>query len=513
MSNKISTPDTPDTLDVLFLHVSKFHDVLPSGEEAVFINLIPSGVFALADFLDIHGLKVKIIHLGIEWIKKGEWNPITPVLQNNPKIIGLSLHWHHQSYQVIETARVIKEAFPSVQIVIGGLTASYFAVEILKEFSFIDYVIEGDGEIPLLKLAEYIKEKNSSCYQVVEESRNDRENLCFNSDDIPNLYYRINDNIIRSSKTYSLSNDTFDSLDYCRFDLLQNSRLYIQDMGIPSIWLKDKDVTYHHTHMDRLVKVFFPVVGKGCFYNCSWCGREKRNHIIYRDMEKVIESIHKALCWGFQWLYFTFYPEEKTAHYYIELFSKLKDTIPPETSVYFEAWGLPPLKLLQSLKDTFNNTITAISPETICNEIRKSNKGIYYSNMELEQTLNHLSRLKMETDLFFAAGIPGENEDKLKETIDYIEKCRTKYPSLGAVCVFGVEMEPGSPWYESPDRFGIIKKRNCFLDFYNAHSPSGGGSFKSLGYYIPDFFKNKTIKNPEEFENFISLSASNVHSI
>jgi radical SAM superfamily enzyme YgiQ (UPF0313 family) len=65
-------------------------------------------------------------------------------------VIGIS-GWTDFWYQALNMAKELKESFPYTHMVMGGPHANIFAKEILK-FDFIDSVIMGDGEIPMVKL-------------------------------------------------------------------------------------------------------------------------------------------------------------------------------------------------------------------------------------------------------------------------------------------------------------------------------------------------------------------------
>jgi hypothetical protein len=59
-------------------------------------------------------------------------------------------------------------------------------------------------------------------------------------------------------------------------------------------------------------------------------------------------------------------------------------------------------------------------------------------------------------------------------------------------------MEPGSPWYVNPEKFGVVTSRRSFADYVKAHSIATEGTYTSLGYYIPGYFKEPLdAKDPE----------------
>ena len=111
-------------MDVLFLHTPKFHNYYKPIGEFSFVLFPPMGLLGLADFLTKNHHTARIIHLGVEQQQSGSLDFDKIIAENQPAIVGLDLHWHFQSYDVIEVARKIKLAHPEVAILLGGFTAS-----------------------------------------------------------------------------------------------------------------------------------------------------------------------------------------------------------------------------------------------------------------------------------------------------------------------------------------------------------------------------------------------------
>ncbi len=69
----------------------------------------------------------------------------------NAKILILSVHWYVSIKGAIQTADWAKRVNPDISIIAGGMSASVFYPFLLRD-SKIDYIIRGDGDIPLLLL-------------------------------------------------------------------------------------------------------------------------------------------------------------------------------------------------------------------------------------------------------------------------------------------------------------------------------------------------------------------------
>jgi radical SAM superfamily enzyme YgiQ (UPF0313 family) len=157
----------------------------------------------LADFLVKNNHTAKIIHLGVEQHQHGPLDFDRIISENQPLIVGLDLHWHFQSYDVIEVARKIKQGRPEIAILLGGFTASLFAEEILRDHPFVDFVIRGDAEIPLLQLARHFEsDKNYS--------------------EVPNLAYRHESDVVLNPITYAADSAMLDSICFTDFTLMKD---------------------------------------------------------------------------------------------------------------------------------------------------------------------------------------------------------------------------------------------------------------------------------------------------
>jgi hypothetical protein len=92
-------------MNVLFLHTPKFNNYCKPIGHYSFVLFPPIGLLGLADFLVKNNHTAKIIHLGVEQHQHGPLDFDRIISENQPLIVGLDLHWHFQSYDVIGVAR------------------------------------------------------------------------------------------------------------------------------------------------------------------------------------------------------------------------------------------------------------------------------------------------------------------------------------------------------------------------------------------------------------------------
>ena len=139
-------------MDCLIIHTPKFNNYYKPVGEFIWVNYMPLGLLGIADYLSRNGITCRVLHQGVEWVNRRSWKIEESLQSISPHVFTLSLHWHYQAHDVIETCKKIRAIHPKAYIVLGGNTASFFHDEIIRDFPFVDGVIRGDGEGPLLEL-------------------------------------------------------------------------------------------------------------------------------------------------------------------------------------------------------------------------------------------------------------------------------------------------------------------------------------------------------------------------
>lgn len=115
-----------------------------SGMEAI---APPLGLLYLASVLE-KDFEVRIIDENI-----GTGGLIKNVKDFNPHFVGISANYSFQFPKALDIAKVIKKYNRDIIVVFGGVHVTFTDPKIiLDKYSFIDFIIKGDGEYPLLDL-------------------------------------------------------------------------------------------------------------------------------------------------------------------------------------------------------------------------------------------------------------------------------------------------------------------------------------------------------------------------
>lgn len=446
--------------DCLLLHVPKITKYNRNLGWTSFNNFIAMGLFSLCNQLEKNGFNTEIVNIGIEKHLDKNFSIADYIKDLNIKFVGLSLHWHFQTYDTIEVARAIKLKNPNVFIFLGGYTASCYAEEILTNFPFIDAVIKGEGEIPIVELARKVI-NNKGSYE-----------------SIPNLCWRKHRRVKLNSEIFVATSDDLDTFSfYSELERLKNYSFYLQT-DVVSGFEKNNNKKFI---VDRK-EIHTICLGRGCTGNCGWCGGgadalkkiTNRNHISWRSPEKVAEEIFMLQDkYNVNNFYFCFDPTPSDQKHIIKLF-ELLGKAKEKVFVFFECFGLPTENFLSAFKKNLSeDSVVVLSPEFANEKLRLLHRSFYFTNEELESTLESMEKQEIKSVLFFTS-IPTSSIDDNKETSDYIKYLRGKYSFICSIFNFPINrFEPAAPWTENPEKYGLknyLPREKTFKDFYLEHS-------------------------------------------
>jgi radical SAM superfamily enzyme YgiQ (UPF0313 family) len=457
-------------IDILFCHSPKFNNFYQPIGGYSFILYHPIGLLGLADYIKKHGFSTIVIDLGIEKRIYGEIDIEKIINEYSPKVIGFDLHWHFQSYDVIRLAKLFKEKAPHIRILLGGFTATYFDEEILKTFNEVDFIIRGDAEEPLAVLL---------------------SELCGAQkfEDVPNLSWKKNGIFIRNRQSYTIDESLFNKLHFTDFTLIKDFEAYKDSL---SSWVRLDGISLSFQKKWLGNHTTYPVVtGRGCQYECSFCGGSKaaqeeinrRKDLITRSVSAVVQSIEDIKEAGFSNIMFNWdaLPDDKSEEYYRELFAVVREN-KIKIRAEVERWQLPSEKFADDFKKTFEKgSYITLTISSYSEELRKRNQMYFFSNDELEETLNMLSRKDIPVTLFFTFGLPYEKKSHMIENASYQKKLRQKYKNINtrSSCI---EIEPCSDISRRSREYHLVAHRKTFMDYHLYHSKPENNHYFGMGY-------------------------------
>jgi radical SAM superfamily enzyme YgiQ (UPF0313 family) len=465
--------------DVIFIHpprVLKPDDGKKAKSVRSAFIFIPMGVFAIADFLDREGFGVKIINYPLEEYLDPNWSLIDYIKTIDFKICGIDLHWIHNAYGAIEIARIVKEVKPNAKVILGGLSASYFHTQILKYYKSIDGIIRGEGEIPLLKYVQNINQNRSL-------------------DSIPNFSYRNSSNHIKTN-SLSYTAKTLDNLNFTNISLLKNAKQYFECSR-------------------KIMGISFNLsIGRGCPFNCPFCGGGQRasqqltgrNEVILRTPEKVIEDItYIADKYKVPSLFFGHGTYPANLKYWKTLFGLIqKEKI--DIGGDLEIWRLPfPKEMWKIFYKTFNRRFSSvsISPRTLSTNVHKKIAKICdptfkFPKNQIEDLIKNANLFRRTLRIWLTAGFPFQTRLDFQKDLNFAIKCMLKYGKTKSkpITIMNEPFHifPGSPAYESPESFEINLNYNSFPQLNEFFKQTKMSFFYNAINYETKIFSGATIR-------------------
>lgn len=446
-------------LDVLFIHPPSIYDfrkrvVFPgpiahtvSRYTHVFIA-VPMGMISMAEYLERHGYKARILNLG-EWMIENEReDPEKLLSQIDAKVYGVDLHWCTSSQGSIEVARICKKLHPNSTVVLGGLTASFFHDEIVKEFPFIDGVLRGESEEQILELA---------------ESRGDKARL----EKVFNFTFRDHEGRIRVNPLSQVCRD-LDDYDFSRVDLIEPSNLMLTTTAGIKGWM-------------------IPVA-RGCTHNCRHCGGSCCSYRALfgrlkpapRSPQKIVEDILKLKERGVETVFLIQDPRICGERYWRNLFQTIREEKLDLKQLGIELFDPVNNEFLQAALSTNLPLIMDISPES-GNEYVRMKQGRSYSNDQLIDSVEKCREKEIRVSIFFMIGCGEETEESLRETwticsklfrMDrFMRKGEEKSfpkplwfkPQIGPMIL----LDPCSHAFLYPERHGYELSSKSFREYYS----------------------------------------------
>ena len=420
-------------------------------------GLIPVGVPALVNVLRAAGVEVR----GISYPLERELNrgfDLRRWLRAQPRarVVLIDLHWYEHSYGAISVADVSKEVLPDAWVVLGGLTASGFAREILEDFPSVDFVIRGDAELPLLGLVQRCLEASGA--------------LLPSLSDIPNLAYRRGGGVVENPIGYCAITEDLDRLDFSDLSFLDHDWQYFVHEYLVTDLPKARAALKTDPFLGRWV-----TTARGCKHECSYCGGCKSAHkvlaardgIVPRSPEAVVDELGRLAAAGVIQASLSYDIAEMGEGYWRRFFSLLRKS-GVKIGLYNECFQLPSLQFVKRFARVVDleHSSLAFSPLSGSEWVRRLN-GKIFSNNELINILDYVNLSNVFAQIYFSLNLPGETDETLGESIALAERlCDLYPPSRIRILSSCHTLDPLSPMAVHPEKYAIDVTMRSFNDWY-----------------------------------------------
>ena len=447
---------------VLYIHPAKQGIDFNANQELMGrpYGLMPVGLPALANLLIEHVIRVRGVIYPLERQLHPDFDLKRWLLSfAKPRVILIDLHWYEHCYGAVEMAKFCRQVLPDAWTVLGGLSASGFAGEILAQFPEVDFIVRGDAEQPLLDLLP----------QLIAAEGHFAAGLNLSS--IANLSYRQGDQVVENPCTYCAASADLDRLNFADIDFIDHKKEYYVHEYIVADLKKSRLALETNPYWGRWI-----TTARGCKHECSYCGGCKSAHkklanrdgVIPRSPARVIDDLARLKQAGVVQASLTYDIAELGDAYWQEFFARLRSS-GIKIGIYNEFFQSPKPAFIDDFARSVDlaHSCVAFSPLSGSERVRRLN-GKLYTNDELFDRLGRLNRYNAYVFIYFSLNLPGEDEQTLAQTIDLAEEIYQYYPSsLLKILDTNHTLDPLSPMALAPEKFGIQTSMASFMDYYN----------------------------------------------
>ena len=366
--------------DMLFAYLSDSGSVNITS----IYEMYPIGFFSIRQRLVERGFTAEIVNLASIMLMYPKIDVDGLLARLEAPVFGLDLHWMAQCHGSIEVAKRLKFIHPETTIIFGGISATYFAEELIR-YSAVDVVVLGyDTLEPMTMLMQAIKDGRR------------------NFDNIPNLLYkRGGSEIFSTGFTYKpVHNYNKATVDWSYY---RN----VKDQGVSS-------------------KLIMTLPNTGCAYDCPWCGGSRyayrnimgvKRTLIKKENQRIIDELRSL---G--------EAAEHTSIYALQCYSETKARLHQYLdgvremgykSVFFEQFHLTDQETLEKMGKS-TQAYVMLSPESHDPVISKLAGRGNYTMSEMELWISRaLDAGIAGVMVWFFIGMPRQTTQFVLDTVAY----------------------------------------------------------------------------------------------
>jgi clorobiocin biosynthesis protein CloN6 len=404
--------------DMLFAYLSDSDSV---NVTSVY-EMYPIGWFSMKQWLADHGFDAKIVNIASLMLQYPELDVKRLLGRLEAPVFGFDLHWMTQCHGAIELAAVLKEAHPEALTIFGGISATYYANQLIQ-YPGVDVVVQGyDTLEPVTELMTSVR-------------RGSR-----NFDSIPNLLYKADGEVRTTGFTHKPA---------ANYNNARNDWSYYQETPVNGL---------------ATSKLIMTLPNTGCAHDCGWCGGskfayrnimdvrktlvQKDNDLIIQELRTMGEAAKRTSIYALQC-----YSENKVRmHRYLDAVKEVG-----YKSVSFEQFNLTPLDTLKKMGESTEAYIM-LSPESHDPKISAAaGRGTYTMEQMEEWIPRALDAGVKGVMIWFFIGMPYQDRQSVMDTITYSERLVRKFggwAALPLICPMVPFLDPGCRFFEEPEQHG-----------------------------------------------------------
>jgi clorobiocin/coumermycin A biosynthesis protein CloN6/CouN6 len=404
--------------DMLFAYLSDSDSV---NVTSVY-EMYPIGWFSIKQRLADHGFDAKIVNVASLMLMYPDLDVKRLLGRLEAPIFGFDLHWMTQCHGAIELAAVLKEVHPDAVTIFGGISATYYANQLIG-YPSVDVVVQGyDTLEPVTQL-------------VAAARQGSRD---FSS--IPNLLYKADGEVRATGFTHKPAT---------------------QYNNVPNDWSYYRETAGAGPSASKLIMT---LPNTGCVHDCGWCGGsrfayrnimgvrktlvQKDNDLIVDELRTMREAAKHTSIYALQC-----YSENKVRmHQYLDAVREMQ-----YKSVFFEQFNLTPPDTLRKMGESTSAYIM-LSPESHDPKISAAAGRGTYTMAQMENWIPQALDAGIKgIMIWFFIGMPYQDPSSVRDTVAYSERLIRKFggwEALPLICPMVPFLDPGCRFFEEPEQHG-----------------------------------------------------------
>ncbi|MDF2629346.1 MAG: B12-binding domain/radical domain protein Ta0216 family [Symbiobacteriaceae bacterium] len=433
--------------DVIFLHAPSVYDfrkesilfgpisdVVPSS--SVF-EMYPVGITSIADRLERAGYHVQLINVAYRMLRDPDYDPEEQIKRLNPHLWAIDLHWLPHAHGALALAEIIKKHHPDAQIMMGGLSASYYHEELIQNPN-VDFIVRGDStEEPVLDLLRRLR-------------------TGVPLDGVPNLTWKRQDGTVVINPLTHVPDDLNDpNLPAYRYSMRSVFKYANLHNIVPYLrWLE-----YPMTAL---------LISRGCTQHCSICGGSSaaygkicnRQKPAFRSPAKLAEDAHFISRFSKAPIFVIHDLRMGGKEYAHQVLNALGDQ-KIDNEIVLELFTYAGDDFFGDVQRNLPRFSLEMTLETHDEELRRLNGKFPITNEQVEQTIDSALRHGCHRlDIYFMVGIPHQTPASAMASMEFARHLLERFGSKLQIYVAPLApfLDPGSPAFENPEKYGYKLK-------------------------------------------------------
>jgi clorobiocin biosynthesis protein CloN6 len=420
--------------DLLLVHAPAFFDFRDRGDiyfpylgtsgdvpVTPLYEHFPVGFKTLQRYLGDRGHDVKLLNLATLLLKYPTLDLKAALASLDVGLYGIDLHWMIHCQGSLEIARLLKEVHPEARVVFGGITSTYYAMEIIH-YPMVDMVMRGyDTHEPMSLLVSKLKQTRDL-------------------DGVPNLVWKDTSGEIHDNG-YTHTPAAFS----CGIDWSSIPR---QQSG----------------HSLPILEILSTQTA-GCQHNCGWCGGSRdafaRVHgsqrgMPQKDLAEIEHELRSTKAFASQYHFYavgSYNEPEERLHHFIDCVAEAKFK-----SISYEQFRLTSDATLQAMARANKRTSITLSPESHDMRVAKLAGRGSYTPEDMERWIERaLDKGIVQIDVWYFIGMPEQDAASVRATVDYCQHLLRKFRGrrvIPMLCPMIPLLDPASTFFEEPEAHG-----------------------------------------------------------